>query len=291
MQVSIVIINYNTFQLTCNCINSIIKHTNEITYEIILVDNASTEILENNFDYFFSNKIVFVKSDKNLGFAGGNNLGIQHAKGEYILLLNSDTELLEDSISKTYNYAKQINNLGAVTCKLLNPDRVSLQNAARPFYSVRLHFCKTFGFKSILAKQLKSINRRYDLNSSFKSDWIWGTFFMFPYKNLNLIGGKLSETFFMYSEDVEWCYLFKQQKLQNHYFADTAVVHYMGKSSNPAARKKAIKASHLVFIKKYRGFFVYLVDISLFMLDDVFFYWKKIFRKIFSWFKSLIIVC
>lgn len=280
-QVSIIIVNYNTFKLTCNCIKSIIDYTNQVNYEIILVDNASTEIQENSFDEIFAGKLLVLKSDKNLGFAGGNNLGIQSAKGEYILLLNSDTELIEDSISKTYFYAKQINKLGAITCKLLNPDRKSFQNAARPFYSVKQHFIKSFGLESLFSKTFKKINQKYNLNFSFASDWIWGTFFMFPFKNLTKVGGKLSETFFMYSEDVEWCYLFAKAGLQNYYFADTAIVHYMGKSSNPLARNNAIRKSHLTFIKKYRGRFIHFINILLFFIDDITLSIKRMKRRFF----------
>lgn len=285
MQLSIIIVNYNTFQLTCNCINSVIRHTKAVNYEIILVDNNSTERIEKNFETTFPGQLYFLKSEKNLGFAGGNNLGIRHAKGEYILLLNSDTELLEDSISKTYYYAKTIDNLGAITCKLLNPDQKSFQNAARPFYSVRNHLIKTLGLKSLLENRLRKNEEKYNLNRSFQSDWIWGTFFMFPYRNLNLIGGKLSETFFMYSEDVEWCYIFKQKRLQNHYFADTAIVHHIGKSSNSIDRKKAIKESHLVFLRKYRGGFIYFLEVLLFFVDDLVLYFRKIFKKFVSIFK------
>ena len=96
MQLSIIIINYNTFTLTSNCIQSIHDQLKEVDYEIILVDNASVECDP----YLFKNKypsINLVTSNTNTGFAGGNNLGLQHATGKYILLLNSDTELINNA--------------------------------------------------------------------------------------------------------------------------------------------------------------------------------------------------
>jgi GT2 family glycosyltransferase len=251
--VSIIIINYNTYQLTCNCISSIIRFTKEVAYEIILVDNASVEKLPIPFTEVFGSRILFVQSPKNLGFAGGNNLGIEQAKGDYVLLLNSDTELLEDSISKAFNFIKHKEKVGAVTCKLLNPDRQTIQNAARPFFSLKKHFLKTTGLSAIFKKQYEKSNVQYDMHSSFACDWIWGTFFLFPKKNLDTMNGKLTETFFMYSEDVEWCHVFHINGLQNYYFADTAIVHHMGKSNNPTQRKKNIRRSHLEFLTKYHG--------------------------------------
>src|SRR5437763_942905 len=93
---SIIIINYNTFELTCNCIESVIQYTTTIPYEIILVDNASTECDAELFKKRFP-QIKLVKNPENNGFAKGNNLGIKHAEGDAILLLNSDTYLKVNS--------------------------------------------------------------------------------------------------------------------------------------------------------------------------------------------------
>ena len=90
--VSVIIINYNTFQLTCDCISSVLKHTKMVSYEIVLVDNASTERNPALFLEKFPS-IKLVKSEKNLGFAGGNNLGINIATGDYFFLINNDTEI------------------------------------------------------------------------------------------------------------------------------------------------------------------------------------------------------
>src|SRR5690554_7896405 len=96
-EVSIIIINYNTLSLTRQCILSILEQTEDCSYEIILVDNASQEVGIDQL-LILSNKIKLIKSSQNLGFAGGNNLGIYHASGEFILLLNSDTELRNNAI-------------------------------------------------------------------------------------------------------------------------------------------------------------------------------------------------
>src|ERR1700761_7305700 len=96
MQLSIIIINYNTFQLTCNCIQSIYDKLTGVDFEIILVDNASVECDAHLFKAKFPN-INLIISPTNTGFTGGNNLGVANATGEYLLLLNSDTELINNA--------------------------------------------------------------------------------------------------------------------------------------------------------------------------------------------------
>ena len=120
-QASIIIINYNTFELTCKCIESVLTHTKELDFEIVLLDNASTENVPGTFKERFPN-IQFIQCETNLGFSKGNNLAIQSCKGEVILLLNSDTEVIDDSISESYRELMADTNIGALTCKLIYPN-------------------------------------------------------------------------------------------------------------------------------------------------------------------------
>ena len=121
MKVSVIIINYNTRQLTSDCIQSVIKYTAGSTYEIILVDNASSECDPEIFSAQFPS-IKLIKSTINGGFAYGNNLGIEQAVGEYILLLNSDTILQEDSIGKTVAAMEMHPEAGVLGCRMVFPD-------------------------------------------------------------------------------------------------------------------------------------------------------------------------
>ena len=101
MQVSIIVVNYNTKDITENCIASIITQTKDVEYEIILVDNAS---VDGSKEYFKNRKeICYIYSNENLGFGKANNLGAEKAKGELLFLLNSDTILIENSIKKMYD--------------------------------------------------------------------------------------------------------------------------------------------------------------------------------------------
>src|SRR5580658_1229872 len=121
MFVSVIIVNYNTFQITCDCIESTIKQTKVVPYEIILVDNASPNDNPDEFLIKFP-AITLIKSKENGGFAKGNNLGIAAATGDIILLLNSDTLLTEDSISAAAIKLQSMPGTGALSVRLVYPD-------------------------------------------------------------------------------------------------------------------------------------------------------------------------
>ena len=237
--ISIIILNYNTFDLTCQCIESIYKETKKVDFEIIIVDNASTVDDPDKFLELFP-KIKLVKNTENRGFAGGCNDGIKVAKGDTILLLNSDTKLLNDAISITYDFLNTHPNVGIVTCRLENEDG-SPQNNCYHFPSIsktliELLRLQKFFPKSNLKKTLYGYFFDYD-NIAYP-DYIWGAFFMFPKKLLNIFPKQLlPETFWMYFEDMEWCWLARQAGYEVVFVPDGRVLHYGGKNHNPKALK------------------------------------------------------
>jgi GT2 family glycosyltransferase len=274
MQVSVIIINYNTFEYTCNCIQSLVDKTIGIDYEIILVDNASSECNPDLFKEKFP-QIILIKNSENSGFAAGNNLGIKKAKGEFILLLNSDTLFIENSILFIYEKCKPIQNLGAATIQLIFPDG-SFQFSAKRFPSVMAHFLEITRLYKIFKNQYKKRNEKYNYQKSFICDWIWGTFFFFPKKNLEFMNDQLSSTYFMYSEDVEWCYHFKKAGLNNYYFSGSKIIHLNGKSSFSSFKNKLVEKNHLHFIKSKYGIVPFFIESILLKISKL----AGIIRKI-----------
>ena len=127
VDISIIIVNFKTYELTKQTIESIIKNAKNISYEIILVDNASSdesiETLEIDFDTQVKRKLIkIIKNNQNLGFSKANNIGMKASKGDYILTLNSDTVIIEDCIEKCLNYIKYDEGIGALGCRVLLPD-------------------------------------------------------------------------------------------------------------------------------------------------------------------------
>lgn len=248
MDISIIILNYNTFQLTCNCIASVIEFTKEVSHEIILVDNQSTECDADLFKQKFPS-IKLVKSPVNGGFANGNNQGITVAVGEFILLLNSDTYLTEDAISKTIKYYKQENLSGLIGCKMIYPNG-NIQYTARKFRSLKWELLDVFRFILYFLPYKKRaqlmLGRYFKCDFNTQCDWLNGAFFMFPKIALTkLPQSKLDERFFMYGEDHLWCWQFQQIGFNSYFYCDAKIIHInngsTAKTKQLALRKIMLK--------------------------------------------------
>ena len=212
VKVSIIIINYNTYELTKKCIESVFTKTIATPFEIILIDNASTECKPEIFLELFP-AIQLAKSRQNVGFAGGNNLGISKANGEYILLLNSDTELLNDAVTEAIAVFEQEADIGVLSGQLLSPDG-SIQAQAGRFPSIMREIRELFRLNKLLSPKQRAhyyLGTECDYNVPIDADWVWGAFFLFRKSDLEFFPDKkLHETFFMYGEDMQWCYHFKK---------------------------------------------------------------------------------
>ena len=269
MDVSIIIINYNTFQLTSECIRSVIAFTKEISYEIILVDNASTECDADIFREKFP-EIILVKSQKNGGFAYGNNLGIERASGKFILLLNSDTILTEDSISKTVEYAAKNPNAGVIGCRMIFPDG-DIQYTARRFRSIQWELLDLFRFIPMLIPYKSSarlmLGKYFRHDENINCDWVNGAFFLFPKKILSrLPGNKLDDRFFMYGEDHLWCAQIKKLGYNILFFAGTTIVHINSGSTQIERQldlRKTMMKHELEIMKWRKGSGLYFIIFSL----------------------------
>ena len=256
MQLSIIIINYNTFTLTSKCITAVYEKLTGVEYEIVLVDNASTECDPDLFKQQFPG-IKLISSPVNTGFAGGNNLGISHAAGEYILLLNSDTELINNAPKICLDHLLADKNTGMVTCQLKYPDG-TIQFNCRRFRTIRWELLEIFPLYLLLPKAKREalmLHRYFDHESFADCDWVWGTFMLFPKKILQqLPGQKLAEDFFMYCEDVLWCWEFKRLGYAIHFLPEAKVMHVhkgsADKTKLKTVRVMAIK-NHGKFMKKF----------------------------------------
>lgn len=250
MDVSVVILNYNTYQLTVNCINSIIEKTKDVEIEIILVDNASTECPPELFLKHFPD-IILVPNITNLGFSKGNNIGIDLAKANCVLLINSDTQLINNAIKFTYDYLMTRKNVGAVTGKIVFPDG-SPQSVCQRFPSIRFQLIELFRIHKFLTKRKAGrllLGSFFDYKEDIKADWIWGTYFMFK-KNIisNLPEGKLDDSNFMYGEDMQWCLDIKNIGYEIHYNKDAEIIHYLGASKGLA--NEMIKNNYNIFLNR-----------------------------------------
>lgn len=238
MDVSIIIINYNTLDLTTKCIESVKDKTKGVSYEIIVVDNDSKEAgTKEKFNSVPD--IKFIPSSENLGFAKGNNLGIEHAAGEYILLLNSDTELINDAVSICHNYIKDKPDVGVVSAQLQYPDG-RVQFSCKRFPSVKyLLFERLRLFKLIPKRKAGRIllEAFFKHDERVEADWIAGTFYMIKAKILlELPQQKLADDFFMYGEDMQWGFEFKKLDYKLQFLPEAKVLHHVGASSDNSVK-------------------------------------------------------
>ncbi|OGY08887.1 MAG: hypothetical protein A2700_00125 [Candidatus Blackburnbacteria bacterium RIFCSPHIGHO2_01_FULL_44_64] len=250
--ISIVIVSFNTKNLTKSCVESILKYTRGVNLEIIIVDNASTDGSVEEIQKFTKKQkeTHLLKNRKNLGFGGGNNLGMKRAKGKYILLLNSDTKLHEDSISKMVQWMDNNNNVGMSTCKLTNPNGTTQANGGFFPTLPRLLLWTTFlddlplvgqlfGSYHMNTKGIMGDNSSYE--KTHPQDWISGAFMMLRRTVFENMGG-FRKDIFMYAEDVEYCYRIKKAGVQIQYAPITSITH-IGSASSGGETVKFIDTS------------------------------------------------
>ena len=157
--------------------------------------------------------------------------------------------------------------MGAATVKLIYPDG-TIQPAAQKFPSVKKHFLVVSRLYKYFKKTYQNSIENYNYTTDFSCDWVWGTFFFFKKKSLHVMQGKLIETYFMYYEDVEWSYNFKKAGLNNYYFAESKIIHLIGKSSTSLFKTKLIRKNHLHFIRSKYGFISFLTETILLKWED-----------------------
>ncbi len=253
MDISIIIINYGTRNLVEACVNSIIEHTRDIRYEVIIVENGSGQFSELN--HSWPSELVHVHvSERNLGFAGGNNFGIGFATGKYLLLLNSDTYLQTDAISTTVKYMEQHQNAGVVSARLVYPDG-RLQSPAQRFPSIRYQLIELFRLQKLMPARTAGkllLGAFFNQNENTTADWVWGTYFQFRKSILqHLPEGKLNDSFFMYYEDMQWCMDIRKLGYEIHFCSDAEVVHIGGGSSSD--KQRYMRENHEVFLRRNYG--------------------------------------
>lgn len=254
MDISIIIVNYNVKEFLQNLVQSIRKAVNGISHEIIIVDNnsddGSVEFINEKFP-----DVILIKNSENLGFSKANNIGLKIAKGKYLLLLNPDTLVREDTFQSMIDFFEKNPSAGLAGCKILNPDGTLQLACRRSFPGPWTSFCKVTGLSSMFPNS--RLFARYNLtylneNETYEVDAISGSFMMFPKTVYEKIGG-LDERFFMYGEDLDFCFRVQQSGMKVFYVHNTEIIHYKGESTKRSSldeTKIFYEAMHL-FVKKH----------------------------------------
>jgi len=257
MDLSIIIVNYNVRQFLENALTSIQRAMAGLEGEIFVVDNASDDGSAEMVRTKFAG-VRLIENRENLGFARANNIALREARGRFLLLINPDTIVQEDTFSVMMKFFGEHPEAGLAGCKILNPDG-SFQLACRRSYPTPwVAFTKIFGMSKIFPNS--KLFGRYNLtylspDETYPVEAVSGSFMMMRKEVYDRVGG-LDEAFFMYGEDLDWCYRVLRAGYSVYYVHDTKIVHFKGESTRRSdidELKHFYQAMELFVEKHFRG--------------------------------------
>ncbi|SHM12817.1 Glycosyltransferase, GT2 family [Chryseobacterium carnipullorum] len=228
MKLSIIIVNYNVTRLLRNCLLSIEKYTKGEDYEVIVIDNASTDASWRDLIAEFP-EVYFISSEQNEGFASANNKAIKTATGDYVLLLNPDTELEGYYMKEILDFADSKADFGGLGVRMHDAEGVFLPESKRSVPDMFNSFEKLFtNFKR---SNTKSYYRSdIDEYAVEEVEVVTGAFLLVKKDIYQKIGG-LDETYFMYGEDIDLCYTLLRNGYKNYYYGAASILHHKGEST------------------------------------------------------------
>ncbi len=251
---SIIIVSWNVRDLLRACLHSIDAGRGDLNLEVIVVDSASgdgsPEMVRTEFPW-----VNLMARDENVGFPGGNNVGLAAANGRYLLLLNPDTKIKGNALSKMVAYMEQNPDVGGLGPQLLNDDG-SIQPSRNRFPTVATGFFESTWLQPIAPKRILRHYYAQDLpdDETADVDWVKGACLLTRREVVEQIGG-MDEAYFMYSEELDWQRRMKDAGWRIIYFPAAQVLHYEGKSSEQAvtARHINFQRAKLRYFRKYHG--------------------------------------
>lgn len=288
MKLSVIIVNYNVRLFLEQSLRSVIKASENHETEIIVVDNnsadGSVQMVHENFP-----QVICVANEKNMGFSAANNQGIQLAQGEFILLLNPDTVVEEDSFNKTIHYLETHIDVGGLGVKMIDGKGNFLPESKRGLPTPAVAFYKIFGLSKLCPKS-KRFNYYHlghlPVDKTNEVEVLSGAFMMIRSSVLKVVG-LLDDTFFMYGEDIDLSYRITQAGYKNIYFPETTIIHYKGESTKKGSLNYVLifyRAMQIFaqkhFTKKRASLFNFLINLAIYFRASLAILYR-IFKTIF----------
>ncbi|MBN1950609.1 MAG: glycosyltransferase [Bacteroidales bacterium] len=284
MDLSVIIVNYNVKHFLEQCLHSVYKSSDNLSVEIIVVDNnsvdGSCQMVHEKFP-----DVIQIENKKNLGFSTANNQGIKIAKGNYVLLLNPDTIVQEDTLFRCFEFMENNPLAGSLGVKMIDGKGNFLPESKRSLPTPAVSFFKIFGLSALFPKS--KIFGRYHLGYLDKEqvhsvEVLPGAFMFIRKKVLEEIG-LLDETFFMYGEDIDLSYRIILGGYKNYYFPRTAIIHYKGESTKKGSinyvmvfYRAMIIFARKHFSRKNAWLFSLLINLAIYLRASV-----SILRRLF----------
>ena len=248
-QISVIIVSFNVRPFLVNALESIKRALNTISHEIIVIDNASADgsvqMLKERYP-----DVHLIDNKKNIGFAAANNQGLILAEGKYPVLINPDTLVQEDTFSSLLHFMETHPRAGAVTCKILNADGSFSVDSRHSIPSPMTAFWKQIGFSRLFprSRRFARYNMTFlDENETQRIDAISGSFMFIRSKAAKEVG-LLDEDYFMYCEDVDYCYRIGRADWEIYYIPVSCLIHYKGESTRKNDYRYALNFNRSLYL-------------------------------------------
>lgn len=251
---SVVIVNYNVKHFVEQCLHSVLNASRNLRTEIFVVDNNSVDgsvpFIKQKFP-----QVKLIENKSNTGFSVANNQAIKQCTGKYVLLLNPDTVVQEDTFDKVFSFMESHPEAGGLGIKMVDGKGNFLPESKRGLPTPAVAFYKIFGLAKIFprSKKFGQYHLTYlDKNKTHPIDVLSGAFMLLRKEALDKIG-LLDETFFMYGEDIDLSYRITKGGFKNYYFADSSIIHYKGESTKKSSVNYVIVfyKAMAIFAKKH----------------------------------------
>ncbi|NLE45711.1 MAG: glycosyltransferase family 2 protein [Chloroflexi bacterium] len=252
LDLSIIVVNWNTREMLANCLRSIEDTVTDFAYEVIVVDNGSEDGSQTMLRQLFP-QVCLIENDENVGFARANNQGMANCRGRYALLLNSDAITTPGAVQSLWNLADTEPRAGIVGAQLLNPDG-SFQASHTPFPTLFRELLILTGSGRLVYEPWYPSHGPEEDKGPQIVDYVEGACMLVRREAFEEVGG-LDEGYFMYAEEVDWCYAMRERGWQVWYQPAARVVHLgSGSSQNRRSEREAdLYRSRVRFFRKHYG--------------------------------------
>ncbi|NQU55383.1 MAG: glycosyltransferase [Bacteroidetes bacterium] len=288
MDLSIIIVNYNVKHFLEQCLHSVLKASKNISSEVFVVDNnsvdGSAQLVREKFP-----QIQFIENKENVGFSKANNQAIQLSKGKFVLLLNPDTIVEEDTFSKIISFMENHSDAGGLGVKMIDGKGTFLPESKRGLPTPWVAFYKMFGISKLFpnSKKFGKYHLSYlNENEIHEVDVLAGAFMLLRKETIDKVG-LLDESFFMYGEDIDLSYRITLGGYKNYYYPETTIIHYKGESTKKGSLNyvKVFYNAMIIFARKHfsggkANIFSILIHLAIYFrafLSIV----KRIFNKVY----------